>query len=95
MVVYMVSYGLTRSRKVSHHLVRLYTDMAPVSIFKSFGPSVTRIRPRLVRLYVRFTRVINRISRVFYVRQALRTQRGDAGKARTHGSSVSSQAFYH
>ena len=93
-VVYTVSYGLSwschglvRSNTVSHGLVRslirLYTDMAPVSIFKSFknqtrlsrihsnGPSVTRIRPRLVRLYVRFTRMVNHISRVFCVRQAL------------------------
>ena len=58
-------------------------DMAPVSVFKSFknhtrflwihsnGPSVIRIRPRLVRLYVRFTRMANRISLVFCVRQAL------------------------
>ena len=36
-VVYTVSYGLTRSCTVSHGLVRsliqLYTDMAPVSVF--------------------------------------------------------------
>ena len=77
-----------RSRTVSHGLVRslirLYTDMAPVSVFfKSFknrtrlskvhsnGPSVTRIRPWLVQLYVRFTRMANHIRRVFCVRQAL------------------------
>ena len=81
-----VSHGLVRSHTVSHGLVRslirLYTDMAPVSVFlKSFeyhtrllrihlnGPSVTRIRPWLVRLNVRFTRMANRISRVFCVRQ--------------------------
>ena len=76
-----------RSRTVTHglirSLIRLYTDMTPVSVFKSFknhtrlsrihsnGPSVTRIRPRFVRLYARFTRMANRISRLFYVRQAL------------------------
>ena len=66
-----VSHGLVRSRTVSHGLVRslirLYTDMAPVSVFlKSFknhtrlsrihsnGPSVTRIRPRLVQLYTQW-----------------------------------------
>ena len=96
-VVYTASYGLTRSltvlyglalsHAVSHgfvrSLIRLYTDMAPVSVFESFknhtrlsrihsnGPSVTRMRPRLVRLYVRFTRMANRISRRFCVRQAL------------------------
>ena len=76
-------YGLSRSCTM---LIRLYTEMAPVSVFlKKFknhtrlsrihsnGPSVTRIRPRLVRLYVRFTRMANRISRVFCVRQALAT----------------------
>ena len=82
-----VSRGLVLSHTVSHGLVRslirLYTDMASVSVFKSFinhtrlsrihsnDPSVTRIRPWLVRLYVRFTRMANRISRVFCVRQAL------------------------
>ena len=80
-------YGLVWSHTVSHghvrSLIRLYTDMAPVSVFKSFknhswflwihsnGPSVIRIRPRLVRLYVRFTRMANRISLVFCERQAL------------------------
>ena len=55
----------------------------PCQFFKSFKNhtqlsrihlnhrSVTRIRSRLVRLYVRFTRMANRISRVFCVRQAL------------------------
>ena len=36
-VVYTISYGLTRSCTVSHilirSLIRLYTDMAPVSVF--------------------------------------------------------------
>ena len=76
-VVYTVSYGLLRSCTIIHgHGTR-------VSFFKSFknhtrlsriysnGPSVTRIRLRLVRLYVRFTRMANRISRVFCVRQVL------------------------
>ena len=84
-VAYTVSYGLTRSLTVLYD--RLYDHTRtwhPCQFFKSFknharlsrihsnGPSVTRIRPRLVRLYVRFTRVANRISRVFCVRQALR-----------------------
>ena len=74
-----VSHGLVRSR------IRLYTDMGHVlaSLFFRFKnhtrlsrihsnvPSVSRIRPRLVRLYVRFTQMANRISRVFCVRQAL------------------------
>ena len=83
-VVYTVSYGLTRSLTVLYD--RLYDHTRtwhPCQFFKSFknhtrlsrihsnGPSVTRIRPRLVRLYVRFTRVANRKSRVFCVRQAL------------------------
>ena len=79
-------YGLVRSHTVSHGLVRslirLLTDMAPVSFFLSFknhtrlprihsnGPCETQIRPGSVRLYVRFTRIANRISRVFCVRQA-------------------------
>ena len=80
-------YGLVQSHTVSHGLVRslirLNTDMAPVSVFlKSFknhtrlsrihsnGPSVTRIRLRLVGLYIRFTRMTNRIGRLFCVRQA-------------------------
>ena len=79
-------YGLVRSHTVSQGLVRslirLYMDMAPVSVFLKVlkiihgfhGYTETRIRPRLVRLYVhfvRFTRMANRISRVFCVRQAL------------------------
>ena len=80
------TYGLVRSHTVSHGLVRslirLYTDRAPVSAFYSFknhtrlsrihsnGRSVTRIRPRLVRLYLRFTRTANRNNRVFCLRQA-------------------------
>ena len=77
-----------RSPTVSHGLSRSYDHTRtwhPCQFFKSFknhtrlsrihsnGPSVTRIRPRLVRLYVRFTRVANRKSRVFCVRQALQT----------------------
>jgi len=41
-----------------------FTDMY------SNGPGVTRFRPRLVWLYVRFTRAANRESRVFCVRLA-------------------------
>ena len=77
-------YGLVHSYTFSHGLVRsLIYDFTrtghPCQFFKSFenqtrlsrihsnGPSVTRIRSRL---YVRFTRMANRISRVFCVRQA-------------------------
>jgi len=83
-VVYTVSNGLIRSHAISRGLVRPiiqpYTDMTFVPGFKSFkshtrlsqihsdDPSVTRIRPRLVRLYVRFTRVASCVSRVFCVR---------------------------
>ena len=72
------TYGLVRSHTVSHGLVRslirLYTDMAPVSLFfnsfknhtqlsriQSNGPSVTQIRQRLVWLYVQFTQMANRL----------------------------------
>ena len=40
----------------------------------SNGPSVTRMRPWLARLYARFTRMANRISRVFCLRQVLIAQ---------------------
>ena len=79
-----VLYGLTsltRSGTIANTIIHGHGTC--VSFFKSFknhtrlsrthsnGLSVTRIRPRLVRLYVRFTRMANRISRVFCVRQAL------------------------
>ena len=75
-----VSHGLSRYCTIANTIIH---DMASVSVFKSFknltqlsrihsnGPSVTRTRPRLVRLYVRLTRMANRISRVFCVRHAL------------------------
>ena len=81
-VVYTVSYGLSRSCTIANTIIHGHGTRA--SFFKSFknhtwlsrihsnGLSVTRIRPRLVRLYVRFTQVANRISRVFCVRQALK-----------------------
>ena len=70
-----------RSRTIAYTIIHGYGTR--VSFFKSFknhtslsgihsnGPSVTRIRPRLVQLYARFTRMANHISRVFCVRQAL------------------------
>ena len=74
-------YGLVRSLMVLYDRLYDYTwTWHPCQFFKSFknhtqlswihsnGPSVTRIRPRL---YVRFTRMANHISRVFCVRQAL------------------------
>ena len=73
-----VSHGLLRSLTVFYDREYEYTrSWHPCQFFKSLknhnrlsgihsnGPSVTRIRPRLVRLYVRFTRMVNRISRVF------------------------------
>ena len=76
-----VSHGLSRSCTIANTIIDGHGTR--VSFFKSFknhtrlsgihsnGPSVSRIRPRLVRLYVLFTRMANRISRVFCVRQAL------------------------
>ena len=77
-------YGLVPSHTVLYDRLYDYTPTwHPCQVFKTFknhtwlsrihsnGPSVTRIRPRLVPLYVRFTRMANRISRVFCVRQAL------------------------
>ena len=40
----------------------------------SEGQSVAQLRPWLVQLYVRYTRMANHISRVFCVRQALPKQ---------------------
>ena len=72
-----VSHGLSWSCTMVNTII--HGQCTRVSFFKSFknhkrlsgihsnGPSVTRIRPRLVRLYVRFTRMANR---VFCVRQA-------------------------
>ena len=76
-----VSYGLSRSCTIANTIIHEHDTRG--SYFKSFknhtrfsrihsnSPSETRIRPRLVRLYVRFTRMANRINRVFCVRQAL------------------------
>ena len=75
-VVYTVSYGLTRSLTVLYDRLYDYTRTShPCQFFKSFknharltrihsnGPSVSRIRPRFIRLYVWFTRVANRVNR--------------------------------
>ena len=82
-VSWLYIYGLKQSHTVSHGLVHplvwSYTDMTSEPVFSlknhtritrihSNCPIVTRIRPRLVRLYERLTRVANRISRVFCVR---------------------------
>ena len=78
-----VSYRLTRSLTVLYdRLNDIYTRTShPCQFFKSFknhtrltrihsnGPSVSRIKPRFIRLYVRFTRVANRVNRVFCVRR--------------------------
>ena len=73
-VVYTVSYGLTRlSRSCTIAYTIIHGHRTRASFFKSFknhtrltrihsnGPSVSRIRPRFIRLYVRFTRVANRV----------------------------------
>jgi hypothetical protein len=69
-------YGLSRSCTIANTIIhghgfKSFKNHTRLSRIQSNGPSVSRIRPRLVRLYVRFTRVANRISRVFCVRQAL------------------------
>ena len=64
-----VSHGLSWSCTIANTFIHVYTDMAPMSVFfisfknhtrlsriHSNGPSVTRIRSRLVHLYVQFTR---------------------------------------
>ena len=76
-----VSHGPSRSCTIANTIIHLHgtrvsffkknTNHTQLSRIHSNGPSVTRIRPRLVRLFVRFTRMANRISRVFCVRQAL------------------------
>jgi len=82
--IYDCIYRLIRSHTLSHGLVRpllrSYTDMTSVPGFfkvlkpyKAFTDTLEwpRIRPRLVRLHVRFTRVANRVSRMFCVKKAL------------------------
>ena len=87
-----VSHSLSRSCTVSQGLVRSLIRLntahgtrvsflslknhTRLSRIHSNGPRVTRKRPRLVRLYVRFTRMANRISHVFCVRQALNRFQG-------------------
>ena len=75
-----VSHGLSRSWTIANTIIHGHGNRVGFLSFKihtrlsrihSNGPSVTRIRPRVVRLYVRYTRMANRISRVFCVRQAL------------------------
>ena len=75
-----VAHGLSRSCTIAVTII--HGRGSRVSFFKSFknhtwlsrihsnDPSLTRIRPRLVRLCLRFTRMANRTSRVFCVRQA-------------------------
>ena len=79
------SHGLSRSGTIAYTIIHGHRTRA--SFFKSFknhtrltrihsnGPSVSWIRPRFIRLYVRFTRVANRVNRVFCVRRALGTLR--------------------
>ena len=76
-----VSHGFSRSCTIAYTILhghgtrvsflKVLKNHTRLSRIHSNGPSVTRIRPRLVRLNVRFTRMANRISRVFCVRQAL------------------------
>ena len=75
-----VSHGLSRSCTIANTII--HGKGTRVSFLKSFknhtrlprihsnGPCETQIRPGSVRLYVRFTRMANRISRVYCVRQA-------------------------
>ena len=76
-----VSHGLSRSCTIAKTIIHGHgirvSFLNVLKIIHGFnrihlnGQSVTRIRPWLVRLYVRFTRMANRISRVFCDRQAL------------------------
>jgi len=77
-------HGLIQSRTFTQGLVRPLIntithglDIRTVCFFKHMvrlsrihlnGPCVIRVRPRLVRLYVRITRVDNRVSCVYCVR---------------------------
>ena len=88
--MYGCIYGLIRSHALSHGLarqfIRSYTDMTSVPGFQSFkkhtrlsrihsnSPSVTRIRLQLVRLYVRLTRVANRVRVCSVLDRLRRTQ---------------------
>ena len=72
-----VSHGLSRSCKIANTIIHghgthvsflSFKNHTRLSLIHSNGLSVTRIRPRLVRLYVKMA---NRISHVFCVRQAL------------------------
>ena len=67
-------HGLSRSCTMANTIIHGHgTRVSFLKVLKiiqlsrihSNGPSVTRIRPRLVRLYVRFTRMTNHISRMF------------------------------
>ena len=69
--MYGCIYGLVRAHTVLYDRLYDYTRTShPCQFFKnhtrltrihSNGPSVSRIRPRFIRLYVRFTRVANRV----------------------------------
>ena len=74
------SHGLSRSGTIAYTIIHGYRTRASFLSFKnhtrltrihSNDPCVSRIRPRFIRLYVRFTRVTNRVNRVFCVRRAV------------------------
>ena len=76
-----VSHGLVWSCTIANTIIHGHgTRVSFLKVLKiihvflrihSNGPSVTPIRPRLIQLYVRFTRMANCISCVFCARQAL------------------------
>ena len=76
----MVSHGLSLSCMITNTIIhghgtrvrflKVLKNHTRLSQIHSNGPRVTWIRPPLVWLYVRFTRMANRISCVFCVRQA-------------------------
>jgi len=57
------AYTITHERDISTVFFS-FKNLVRLSLVHSNGPSMTRIRPRLVRLYVRFTRVNIRVRRV-------------------------------
>ena len=73
--LHTVSHCLSRSCTIANTIIhgqgtRVSFLKVRLSRIHSNGRSVTRIRPRLVRLYLRFTRTANRNSSVFCLRQA-------------------------
>ena len=76
-----VAYGLLRSCTIANTIIHGHGTrvrfLKVLKIIRAFTetldwPECNSDKAQLVRLYVRFTRMANRLSRVFCVRQALR-----------------------